>query len=115
GDRDRLPPVVGGCQPHPADRRASRPSRALITGRTPAPGPRPRPGPAPAPVGACRTVREGVLMRYALLAPPRDDFLGRVLAGLRGVLDLHGHQPTDADDPELGLAIQVADPADPRP
>lgn len=54
-------------------------------------------------------------MRYALLAPPRDDFLGRVLAGLRGVLDLHGHQPTDADDPELGLAIQVADPADPRP
>ncbi|PZN09146.1 MAG: ribulose phosphate epimerase [Bacillota bacterium] len=54
-------------------------------------------------------------MRYTILAPSRDGFLGHLMDGLRGILDLHGHEPTSADDPELGLAVQVIDPAEPRP
>ena len=54
-------------------------------------------------------------MRYTILTPSQEGFLGRLITGLRSVLDLHGHHATGPDDPDLGLAIQVADPADPRP
>ncbi|MBX5476144.1 MAG: class II aldolase/adducin family protein [Clostridia bacterium] len=54
-------------------------------------------------------------MRYTILKSSDDGFLGRLLTGLQAVLDLHGHIRADADDPDLGLAIQVADPAEPRP
>ncbi|HEY8449953.1 MAG TPA: class II aldolase/adducin family protein, partial [Bacillota bacterium] len=54
-------------------------------------------------------------MRYTMIGEPADAFTRQLETGLSFILQAYGHQPTDPDDDDLGLAVQFVDAERPRP